>query len=154
MWLYFFQTPPSVAITNPSLLAAIDTVRNQPSADHALTTAFSIVEQRFKSYRFRTYFQFWQAFENDPNVLWGKTGFLHCHHQNYLLRLLLIESGHFTEADIELGHSLVWFISIHQYLKVKVNGRWLAADPWNSDYGATLGEYASGFRFKKLSKRL
>ncbi|MBI2613973.1 MAG: hypothetical protein HYW62_04350 [Candidatus Levybacteria bacterium] len=76
---------------------------------------------------------------------------MHCTQQNFLLSVLLVESGWFSEKDLQLGHSLVWYISPHQYLKVKIDGSIIAADPWNYRFGASLGQFASGFGYSSLS---
>lgn len=39
-------------------------------------------------------------------------------------RTLLIESEHFTKEDIQIKWSLIWYISPHQYIKVKVDNKW------------------------------
>ncbi|MBU1000149.1 hypothetical protein KKE78_01990 [Patescibacteria group bacterium] len=95
---------------------------------------------------------FWKAFETDPNKLWLQTGFMHCTHQNFLLRVLLIKSNWFPKEDIQLGYSLVWHISPHQYLKIKMNNKFIAADPWNHGFGIPLGYFATGFSYKSLAK--
>lgn len=137
-------------ITHPELLSAIETVRHARDVQHAVEVALSIITKKYRGYRFHTYILFWKSFEKDPNKLWKREGFLHCTQMNYLLRVLLIQSGWVEESDISLGYSLVWFVSIHQYLIVSIDGKRLALDPWNYHFGCMLGSYASGFGYKKL----
>jgi len=143
---YLYKEPIS-EITNPDLVQAIDYVKQAPSKKDALEKAFNLIVKRFKGYRFRTYLLFWKAFETNPNKLWQRKGFMHCTHQNFLLRVLLTKSGWFSEKEIQLGYSLVWYISPHQYLKIKMNNKTIAADPWNSNFGVPLGYFASGFGY-------
>lgn len=137
-------------ITNPALRHAIDSVASQPTKEQALEKAYQLMSRRYRGYRFRTYLYFWRAFEKDPNLLWDRQGFLHCHQQNLLLRVLLVESGWFEPAEVEFGYSLVWYISPHQYLKVKLDSKTIALDPWNATYGAKINQYAVGFGFGEL----
>lgn len=137
-------------ITDPDLLWAVEKVRAAGSKELALKRASEVVTERCRGYRLRTYLYFWKAFETDPNRLWQRTGFMHCTHQNFLLRTLLVKSGWFLEDEIKLGYSLVWYISPHQYLKIKLDDRVVAADPWNHRFGVPLGYYASGFGYKRL----
>ncbi|MBU2590291.1 MAG: hypothetical protein KJ939_01490 [Nanoarchaeota archaeon] len=37
------------------------------------------------------------------------------------------------------------YISIHQYLKVKVNSKYVIIDGWARIYGIKFGDYAHGF---------
>lgn len=150
MKFYFLSKPPITTLTNSDMLQAINKVKQAKNQQQALDIAYELVGQRFQSYRFRTYWQLIHIFLNDPNELWQRTSFLHCHHQNFLLRILLIRSNWFTEDEIALGFGLVFYVSPHQYLKVKVDNRWIAVDPWNYTYGAKLGEYANGFGFASL----
>ena len=147
---HLFAKEPIPAITNPDLLAAIELVRRAPTVEAAMQKALDILSVKFESKRFRTYLLFWKAFEKDPNTLWERKGFLHCTHQNYLFRVLMVKSEKLTDDQITLGFSFVWDISIHQYLIITVDGKRIAADPWNYDFGATLGKYASGFGMKRL----
>lgn len=138
------------AITNTNLIHAIEHVRESKDKSEALARAYQCITDRFHGYRFHTYLLFHKAFKRNPNTLWEQRGFMHCTQQNYLLRLLLVESGWFTEDDITLGHSLVWHISPHQYLMVQVDGKKIAVDPWNNRHGAKMGTFASGFGFKEV----
>lgn len=137
-------------ITNPDIKHAIEHVRHASSKKDALERAFKLITKRHRGYRFRTYIFFWKILEANPNKLWQRTGFMHCTQQNFLLSVLLIKSGWFSEKDLQLGHSLVWYISPHQYLKVKINDTVIAADPWNYRFGVSLGHFASGFGYSSL----
>lgn len=147
---HLFAKEPIPPITNPDLHNAIDYVKKAESKEDALKRAFETVTSRYKSFRFGTYLFFWKAWEKDPNRLWQRTGYMHCTQQNYLLRLLLIKSGWFGEEDIDLGYSLVGYISPHQYLKVYLDKDILAADPWNAYFRVPLGSYAHGFGYRSL----
>lgn len=150
MTFHLLHTDPIGEITNPDLKRAITSVKAARSKEGALERAFSLIVKRYKGYRFRTYMYFWKAFEHDPNKLWERRGFMHCTHQNFLLRTLLVKSGWFSEDEIGVGYTRVWHVSPHQYLKIRINGKTIAADPWNSRFGVPLGYYATGFGYKSL----
>lgn len=141
----FFSKGTIPIITNSNLLFAIQKVHDAGNQESAIKVAYSIITSKFNGHRFYTYFLLWRAFETDPNILWKRSGFLHCTQQNYLLFVLLIKSGWYTDKDIQLGYSLVWFVSPHQYLRVRCQNRILYVDPWNFAFGAPFGTYASGF---------
>lgn len=148
---HFFVKEPIPSITNPDLLATIAKLRRASSLEKAVQTSLDILASKYQSKRFETYLFFYKWYEKDPNKLWHRSGFMHCTQQNYLLRILLIESGWLTDDAIELGFSLVWYVSPHQFLKLRLSkNKHLAADPWNYRLGAGFGYYASGFGWKKL----
>ena len=140
-------------ITNPEFKKAILSVKRAKNLENAMKMAVLEVRKITGSEggaRFKTYLQIHKAFEKDPNKLWDRKGYMRCTHQNYLVRILLVKSGWLKESQITLGYSLVWYISPHQYLKVKLdNNIIIAIDPWNMNHGAKIGEYAIGFGFKK-----
>ncbi len=147
---HFFTKEPVPTITHLDLLKTIDTVKNCKTVEDAMQLALDILSKKYESKRFATYIFFFQLFEKDPNKLWQRTGFLHCTQQNFLFRILLIKSGWLKDDQIELRFSFVWYISPHQFLKVKLKEKTIAIDPWNYDLGAKFGQYASGFGFRSL----
>ncbi len=65
---------------------------------------------------------------------------------NWLLKILLVGSGWFSEDDIRERWTLIWGISPHQYLTVRLKeGRVLHVDVWGRTYGVPFGDYAHGF---------
>ncbi|NLC31349.1 MAG: hypothetical protein GX765_04845 [Candidatus Moranbacteria bacterium] len=87
------------------------------------------------------------VFKKDVCFLWNQDGFLHCTNINYLARILLIESGFFKEEDIVLKWTLVWYISPHQYLRVKmIDDEFINVDIWAKNYKIEFGDYARGFK--------
>ncbi len=148
---HLFSKEPISEITNPDLIKAIQRVRNCSSVEAAMQEAIDILSTKYRSNHFRTYIFFWKAFEKDPNKLWQRSGFLHCTHQNYLFRVLMVKSGKLRDEQISLGYSFVWYISPHQFLKIQLKDKVIAVDPWSYHFGATVGKYASGFGAKTLS---
>jgi len=151
MTFNIFTRYPIPEITDSELLKAIAKVRSSESKETAIKKSLKIVENKFRGYRFMTYVYFWKAFDEDPNHLWCRNNdFMHCHHQNFLVRVLLIKSSWFKEKDISYGYSLVGYVSPHQWLKINLKNGKIAVDPWNHRYGAKWNQYAGGFGFKTL----
>jgi len=147
----FFVKEPIPPITNPDLQAAILMIKRQPTALQAMQAGMELLSRKYESKRFQLLLQFWKIWEKDPNKLWARTGIMHCTQLNYLLRVLLVKGNKIQDTHIELGYSLVWYVSPHQFLIVKYKGNDIALDPWNYDLGAYLNTFASGFGFKQLA---
>lgn len=121
-------------------------LRKTRSKDDCLREAYDILTTKYRGYRVTTYIDAYDAFDSNVEHLWKRNGFLHCHHFNYLLRILLLQSGKFHESDIRLKRSWVWFFSVHQYVRVKVQEKkWISVDMWGKSYGIPFGDYAHGF---------
>jgi hypothetical protein len=124
----------------------VEELKLSANKEECLKQAYKIMTSRYRGFRFRTYIKIYEAFETDLEKLWCKTGFLHCHVINYLLRVLLVKSGWFDDDDIQLKYSLIWYVSPHQYLQVKVGeNKFINVDTWNHHYGKRFGDYARGF---------
>ncbi len=84
----------------------------------------------------------WKEFSllfKDIRYLWKKKGFLPCTQFCHLLRIFLVKSGLFREEDIKIHHMFHSF-SIHQYLLVRVDKRWMPVDLWAYRYGVPIGK--------------
>ncbi len=96
-------------------------------------------------------------FVTDLGKLW-KRDESHCTNLNYLLRVLLVKSSFFKDEDIKLNLTLIGYVSIHQYLKLRVNdNKFVNVDLWGASHGIKLGDYAHGFHyslFQKISAKL
>jgi hypothetical protein len=128
-------------------------LKHSKNKEACLRKAYSILAEKYRGYRFRTYLLIGQAFRSDLNYLWSKRGFMHCTNLNYLMRILLVKSGFFMDADIEQKWTLVWYVSPHQYLRVRTSkNKFVNVDVWNWPYGIGLGDYARGFHHAERTK--
>jgi hypothetical protein len=109
-------------------------LKRTKSRRECLECAFGVITKKYFGRKVWTYTRLHRVFTKDVTKLWARSGFLHCHHQNYLLRILLVKSGKFEDADVEQQFVLYRHVSPHQYLRVNVGekGReaWVDADPW------------------------
>jgi hypothetical protein len=103
-----------------------------------LQEAFNYITTTFYGKRLETIFLFRYAFED---VYKYKPGYLPCTSLNYLVRIFLIKSGRFIEEDIKVKTVPLNFF-IHQYLQVKVDGKWIDVDPWSAHLEIPLGKHS------------
>ena len=81
-----------------------------------------------------------KAFKTDLEIVWNEKGqYQTCNVRNYLLRVMLVKSGYFKDGEIKPKAAFMNF-SLHQYLLVKVDGKWTRADPWAYNLGIKLGQ--------------
>jgi len=70
---------------------------------------------------------------------------MHCTNINRILKSLLIGSGLFREEDIRIKWTLIWYVSPHQHVQVRIGDRWINVDIWAHAYGIEFGDYTHGF---------
>jgi len=121
-------------------------LKKSQDKEEYLKKVYDLLSEKYHGERIKTYLKLFEIFKNDLEFLWNRSGFLHCTNINYLAKILLIKSGFFLEEDIELKWTLVWFISPHQYLRVKVSENdFVNVDIWAKNCGIKFGDYARGF---------
>ncbi len=120
----------------------VDKLKKSKNKKDCLKKAYAFIPKKFVGCHF--YVRFFDIFTANIDKLWSRKN-SHCTNLNYLLRVLLIKSGFFKESDIGFKWTLVWYISVHQYLKVKLSDKTIYVDPWGSTHGIKLGDYAHGF---------
>lgn len=124
----------------------IEKLKKSKNKKECVKAAYNYLSKKYRGHRVYTYLRIYELFTLDLNKMWHKKGFLHCNNINYLMRILLIKSGFFSDKDIELKWTLVWFFSPHQYLKVRLNNKeYINIDLWAKAYGIRLGDYLRGF---------
>jgi len=124
----------------------IHKIKELSNQKQCLRNVYEIITDRYRGYRFETYTKLFQMFTLDVQKLWNGTNFIHCNNANYLMRILLVKSGFFNNNNIENKWTLVWYISPHQYLRIKLNNRqYINIDIWGAAHGIKFGDYAHGF---------
>ena len=108
--------------------------------------AYDAVTNRFRGYKFWTYIYFWLVFVHDPKLLWKRKGKkVICTNLNWLVRVLLVNSGRFKNKDIKSKWTMIACSSLHQYLRIRDGKSYINVDPWGRIYGVSFGNYAHGF---------
>ncbi len=107
---------------------AVAKLKKCKSKKACLEQAYTIITHRVVGKTWPTYTRIYLAFQHDLNTLWQRRGFMHCTHQNYLLRVLLVKSK-FSEREVRQQWTRIG-LSPHQYVQVKLNKQWVDVDCW------------------------
>lgn len=124
----------------------VSKLKKSKNKEDCLKKAYSFLSKKYTGSRLKTYIRFFALFSSDIGKMWGKSGYLQCNKINYLLRILLVKSGFFKDEDIKLKWTLVWYLSPHQYLNIRLDkNKSVNVDIWGKAYGIRFGDYAHGF---------
>ncbi|PIR05407.1 hypothetical protein COV56_03025 [Candidatus Kuenenbacteria bacterium CG11_big_fil_rev_8_21_14_0_20_37_9] len=140
----FSKTPIPDVLPN-EMQKIINEIKKSLNKEECLKSAYKLLVAKYRGYRVMTYLKFFDVFKHDIGAFWSKNGFLHCTNINYVMRTLLVKSGFFTEDDIRLRWTQIWYISPHQYLQVKIDDKWINIDIWVHAYGIKFGDHSHGF---------
>lgn len=110
-----------------------------------LQRAYDLITRHYRGERQKTFSRIWELFSQGIEDLTNRSGFMHCTNQNYILSNVLVKSGLFSESDIRLHWTSIWYITPHQYLEVTIGSRKYFVDCWARHYGIPFGSYARGF---------
>lgn len=150
----FLLQPPVVDFENlpQEMRSLASEISRKEDQQMALKYAYDTLSRKYRGFRFLTFLRLDRFFITDLSTLWRITGFLHCHHLNYLLRTLLITSGKFSSEDIRSPWTHIWYCSPHQYIRVKLeDGTTISVDLWGKAYGISFGSHAHGFQAGSLT---
>ena len=124
----------------------VDQLRKTTTQEECVQQAYDVLTTKYHGNRIKTLIRLPELFTTSLDALWARNGFLHCTNLNRLLRALLQQSGHFAATDIKECWTLLWYVSPHQFLRVRMTGgKWVNVDVWSKSYGIPLGDYAHGF---------
>ena len=84
-------------------------------------------EGKEKKYKLANYPR---LFLYNVNNLIKKRQFIACHIQNHVTKTLLINTSQFKESDIKRNWTITKFLTIHQYLVVKIKKAKYKVDPF------------------------
>lgn len=132
--------------TYPTLPDLVEQIRAMGDAHASLRYAYGILIEKYYGDRMKTITRMLHIFQNDPELIWKRSGFLHCTGFNRLLKYLMLESGRFTPDQIRFRWTLIFGFSPHEYLQVKIGEKWISVDGWGARYGVPFGEYARFFK--------
>jgi hypothetical protein len=131
----------------------IKDLKKSKDKQDCLKKAYNILAFRYSAYFFSTYFYLHELFYKNINKLFGKQKRMICTNFNYLMRILLVKSGFFSDKDIKIKWTQIWFVSPHQYLNVKINEKkTLNIDTWAKTFDIEFGDYAHGLNIIKKKK--
>lgn len=96
-----------------------DFSESSKSDEEFIQKCFSLLISFQKGPRGQLFLHFKRLFWVDLDYLFNFRGYFHCTTINYLLRVMLTESGRFSPQHIQAKTTNVWFVMPHQYLRVK-----------------------------------
>ena len=129
-----------------NLDAVIAELQRAPTQEECLLRAHTILTTKYYGHRWKNFTRFFHLWPSPVPTLWKTEGHMHCTNMNRILKELLVQSGHFSEKDVELRWTLLWCISPHQYVCARLSdGRTVYVDPWAYAHGIVFGDYAHGF---------
>lgn len=111
---------------------------SQNAFDYA-NKAQDFIRQHWHIGRFEVFQHLPLAFRKNIDQIWKRKGYAHCTSINLLYVNLLTHSKFFAPEDIRVKHKLFNFF-IHQYLELKIDGKWIFADPSMTILKTPLGE--------------
>jgi len=128
------------------LEAVVEEIRKLPNREDCLEKVYQILTSKYHGNKIKTYSRFFEIFSNGIGDLWSRTGFIHCTNVNLLAKNMLVSSGHFKNKDIQFRWTLIYWISPHQYMRVRISDdEYVNVDIWAKVYGIEFGDYAHGF---------
>ena len=145
MPLDLFSKTPLPESLPEKMQITVDELKKSSGKEDCLKKVYGIMTRKYRGYRVKTYTRFFEVFKKDIGCFWGREGFLHCTNMNFVMRTLLVKSGFFSEEDLNLKWTQIWYVSPHQFLQVNVDGKWIDIDIWANTYGVGFGDHASGF---------
>ena len=136
-----------------SMQKEVDKLKKCKSKMDCLKKAYNIITTRYHGSTPQLILNYYDFLTTDVDKLWKRQGYLHCHYQNYLLRVLLVKSGFFKDEDILLKFTVTYGLSPHAYLKINAGDKFVFADPWFHYRGLPLGDHARGFHVRNCQSR-
>lgn len=142
----FFKKRKLPTELTPEIEVIVSKVKETKDKNEALKLAFDLLSEKYCGGMWGTYIKLHKLFRTDVKKISSKPGYYQCTTLNYLMRIVLVGSGFFEDSDIHQKKSLIWHVSPHQYLRVKINEKeFVNVDLWAKRYGIEFGDYARGF---------
>ena len=142
---------------SPELQKEIKKLKKIKDKKQVIIATLNYIKKNFESNSLLLFIQLHKHYYKKASAILQKKGFWPCHIQVFILRLLLIKSRKFEQDDIQVHYTFYNGI-IHEYLKIRVNNKWIIrADPWGYNKGVPFGYQSMGpfidwFRFKVMKK--
>lgn len=81
------------------------------------------------------------VFSRNLEKMWSRSGYLSCNQVNWILYIMLVRSGFFSEGDVRFRCTITPRLMIHQYAEVRLGSKWIPVDVWASRYNRSFGEH-------------
>ena len=137
--IFLYGLPKSVP---KEMQRAIDKLKRTRNKQDCLNNAYKLLTTRFQGQMMYFLTHFPSLFLTNMDTIWNRTKTLNCNVMNYLMRVLLVGSGKFSNEEIKNKWTMVKGFSPHQYLQVKIGRKTVNIDIWGGTRGKPLGTYA------------
>jgi hypothetical protein len=120
--------------------------KNNKSPEKFVRAAYDLLRRKYHGSHALTFLRPDVVFSRNLGKMWARSGYLSCNQVNWILFIMLIRSGSFSENDVRFKCAFTPRLMIHQYAEVRLKGKWTPVDVWGSRYGRKFGEHF-GFSF-------
>lgn len=144
----FFGYEPFVELTTipVDMLKFINLMESKSNSQgEYLKLVYDALSLKWQGERLKTITESPKAWRTDIDEIWNSHGFAHCHTIDYIFFILLVKSKYFKPDDVRVQFVMLNFF-IHQYLEVRVEGKWIDVDVWASNLGVPFGKHAELFK--------
>ena len=108
-----------------------------------LNLTYDFLGGKYHAERLKTILKFNYLFM-PLETIWLREGYLPCTQISYMTKIFLVKSGYFKEAEVRRKHTFVNFV-LHQYLQVKIAGRWIDVDTGEKQRSLPIGKHLKFF---------
>lgn len=136
-----FKKEPLPTKIPKSMQQAINKIKKRSkNKNDFLKKSYYFFTGKYCGSRLKTFTKFGLLFKRDIGYYWQKQGFLQCNLIAFVFRTFLVKSGYFKDDEIKTRHTFLDF-NIHQYLKVKINNKWIDIDIWAYKHNVPFGKH-------------
>lgn len=127
---------------NSSLDAKIrELKRKNKSSESFLKAVYDLLRKKYHGSHALTFLRPDIVFSRSLDKMWSRSGYLSCNQINWILYIMLVRSGVFSECDVRFRYAVTPRLMIHQYAEVRLRGKWTPVDVWASRYNRSFGEH-------------
>jgi hypothetical protein len=123
----------------------VNKLKKCKTKEECLKTAYDELTKSHSGSMYGVWKYFPTLFIRNINKLWKRKKLV-CTNLTYLMRVLLIKSGKFTEKDVKY-QTKISIIRPHVFLRANVGDKWVNVDAWGKANGIPFGEYATSKRW-------
>ncbi len=115
--------------------------RKNKSSESFLKAVYDLLRKKYHGSHALTFLRPDVVFSRNLGRMWARSGYLSCNQVNWILYIMLVRSGFFSEGDVRFRCTVTPRLMIHQYAEVRLRGKWTPVDVWASRYNRSFGEH-------------
>jgi len=118
-----------------------DLKKKNNSGEKFVRAAYGLLQNKYHGSHALTFLRPDVVFSRNLDRMWSRSGYLSCNQINWILYIMLVRSGFFSESDVRFRCTMTPRFMIHQYLEVRLRNKWVSVDVWASRFGRKFGEH-------------